>query len=353
MKRRVLFMLGLLMVAVIAANSPSAAQTNLKPVYLDNNTYEVLVKVVGPTKRTLKLGVGRKQLILLAPGNYRCLYGFYGGVESSQPETFMKTRDFKVSPSLIPSKPLTISIHSTENLKPDEEGNDPTTAATIRSVLSSSGQEFAAADRDRQPTPEPLTETSDRDLRFSEINIVATVAELYYAKTDAEIRRAEAAANRYLSQVVSAFIIPQLARQGFRVKYLVNRGEAPPLDRPTLMITYEETRGKGYSMSGFGEPDAHGVVITCSLSLDHPALAESLPIWTAELTGENPDEIKVNILASNAEAVLYQNALRDLRKEFSKLSIDVSDWALRSRATNRPAGSSPARKTRRRAPRSN
>jgi hypothetical protein len=353
--QRVPLTLGLLVGVLACAAASATAQTNLKAVYLYNTSYEVVtVKVIGPTTRTLKLGLISKQMILLAPGAYRCLYGFYG--ESSRPETFLKTRDFSVPFSLIPRKPLTISVSKTENPKPDEASIDPNKPSSINSVLPSSAQEFNEGDHGVTPTAQlvPMGEApfDSRDaLRFSEINIVATIGELYYPETDAQKRRARAAATRYLSQMVSGFLIPRLARQGFRAKYLGVFEELPPPEQPTLTIAYEETEGSAYSMFGVGEPEAHGVTITCSLSLDHPALGET-PIWSEELTGENPEEIKVNLLASNYEAILYQNALRNLRGEFSKLNIDVGDWALRSRAVGRAAATSPARRTRRRTPRS-
>jgi hypothetical protein len=293
-------------------------------------------------------------MILLVPGNYRCFYEFYG--DSPRPETFMKTRDFNVPASLIATKPLTISINNTENLKPDEESIDPNKPATIRSVLPSSAREFKDSDLGgQQPAQATQTEAGDNpadDLRFSEINIVAMIGELYYPETDAQKRRARAAATRYLSQMVTGFILPKFARQGFRVKYLGVREKPGPAEQATLSISYEESEGDAYSMLGIGDPEAHGVVITCSLSFVHPALGESV-IWEDELIGDNPSEIKVNILASNYEAILYQNALRHLRNEFSAVRIDVSDWALRTQAARAPgaSGKNPARRTPRRATR--
>jgi hypothetical protein len=311
------------------------------PLRIQNEGMNSLtVKVIGPGPKILKLGPSENQVVLVTPGEYYCLYKFKG--EPSEPFVFKKSGNFQV-PARTPDKPGDFKVV----VAAEEDRPAMNLEVTIREVKPSSAREFndtsalsdlpAPAANNQIAANQLVGATPSADstdsLRLQDLNLVVVVGDLFYGESPAEKAQQKRVVSAQLNQYVRGVLIPKLSRQGFKVKNLGVREEVVenPAE-PTLVIDYSEAEGQAFSMySGYGEPAAYGVEITCSLTLYHPSVAAGSGIWDATLVAVNDESIKMSFFADK-EAVLHNQALKYLREQLNDLALDLTEWAPRAAA---------------------
>ncbi|MEO8433394.1 MAG: hypothetical protein ABI596_00740 [Pyrinomonadaceae bacterium] len=312
--------------APLALPQTQTALKSFTPLRIENEgTYSSLtVKVVGPSMKTLKLGPSENQVVMVASGEYYCLYRFKA--DPSDPFIFKKSGNFQIAGPTT-DKPSGYKVV----VAAEEDRPSQNLEIQIREVKPSSAKEFnAAIATPASPANNQIVAPTDStdSLRLQSFNLVIAIGDLFYGETPAEKRQQKNLVSVQLNQYVRAVLLPKLTRQGFKVKNLGIRDDVPETPtEPTLVIDYSEAEGQAFTMySGYGEPAAHGVEITCSLTLYHPSVITGVGIWDATLVAVNDDSIKMSFFADK-EAVLHNQALKYLRQQLNDLILDFSDWS--------------------------
>ncbi|MEK6336587.1 MAG: hypothetical protein AABM67_16795 [Acidobacteriota bacterium] len=308
----------LLIALLITIPGTTAAQDasrpkELVPLRFKNEALGPLtVKLVGRTRKTLRLAYNENLVVLVNPGEFQCFYLFKD--EVSNKFISKKTEKFQV-PIPSPYKPndgfeVTFEDERAPGLFPGVAGH---------AVLSSL-KEFNAADGNA------LAPAEIDKLRFSNLDVVVVLGRLIYGYGPDDAQDRKNAVLALFNQYFRGVLFPKLSRLGIKARYLGVRDtfDENTLTAPALVIHYKEDEGRPY-VWGASTTTVLGVVIDCSLTLNYPGILRGQGIWGATLQEENDETLKGNILA-NPQELLHNQALRYLRAELNDLEFDLADW---------------------------
>jgi hypothetical protein len=306
----------------VAADVENAVMTNaaqtrarLVPITLRNKDGRLLhAKLIGPVTKTVTLDYGTRVLIYLIPGNYRFFYQFEDQKDhtfrySASPEFTITDKDEYF---LVEADPDEIMFPP-----PELQNRDKEITAT---VFNEAGQSTApvAMGSGSQAYPGGQWDT----VRFGEIDVVASIGDLYGADAPRAYSAVSRTVSVYLNRYIGEYLLPKLRKQGFKVTYLGIRTEPDTFSRATLLVLYNEQQGKPYTVD-YQRTD-YGVDIDCTLSLRNPRIRTQAPVWEQVLHVSTSDEVKASLL--NPTSAFRQASLIVLRHEFEGLRIYLDDW---------------------------
>jgi hypothetical protein len=292
-------------------------QVNYGLVTLQNRGFAAIeAKLIGPTSRTIRLGAGEDETVMVAPGKYYCLFrlqqfgvnvlGFY----------YEKEEEFTVTDLTSQNTPVLVK---------------PSHWTPGKSITENEFNEFTVAER----VPASDFEKPLDPSRLATIDVTVSIKSLYYANTEEQKKESFRIASSHMNDFVTRLLLPKLVKQGFKVNYLGLDAARKQPDRGLLVIDYDEQQGGTYEWGG--GRTLHGVSIDCALKLMHPSITPGAPVWLRWLTAGNSFRVS---------AGLYTNALDNLEVTFKDAVIDLHNWAPRS--SSAPAGPSNQNKVPRR-----
>jgi hypothetical protein len=321
---------------------PQTTTRPFTPIRIRNGANEpLLVVLVGPTLKTLKLGPTSAEVVTVLPGEYECLYSFGGNV--AEDDMFKKTEKFKVTPW--DGRPhLVVEVWADITNRSDKDPD----RRSIHTVFPASAKEFNEA-KARTASASGVAgriETSPAvEQRINELNVIVKIGDVQYAETPSEIARQKRLVFGYVNQYVTTLLLPKLRSRGIKVTYLGLREDVPEVSNESrLIVDYSEFEGDRYSRDpDMTEATAVGVNISCELRLEHPGFEGDL-VWEANFLGVN--DAYFNMGVRNEERALHLNALQSLRSQFKTLTIELADWAPKSGgSSNSPSSAGKPRKS--------
>jgi hypothetical protein len=290
----------------------------------------LIVKIIGPSAKTLKLGPDSSEVVMLAPGEYYCLYRFKG--DSAEEDIFKKSGTFKVKPwdhsGLLPE------VMANTRDTPEGDGK----WGYVKKVVPSSAQEFNAANTIGSANDQMGVSSEQR---LNELNVIVKLGDVQYAETPAEITQQKRLVFGSINQYVTSLLLPRLRSRGIKVNYLGLRDEFPDSPKESrLLIDCFEMEGQGYTSDPtMTEATAKGVNISCELTLEHSGL-EGHTVWDASLSAGNDTAIFSGV--RNQERALHLNAMQNLRALFKSLTLDLFVWAPNGAAAAPASAGNPA-----------
>jgi len=319
------------LVGLHAAAQAAEAATTTVPVILENKDGRLVeARILGPTQKSVTLDGESKLLMFLAPGKYLCVYRFkeFEDVSTSSKDGFLYSKSPEFELVVGETSPITITAYPFEivsPLPPLQSRTKPTTAADFNQVISRmsvAGDSSLQAELDR--------------LRFSELDVVADIGDLYQAESD----RARATVSRsvalQLNRYITQYLLPKLRQEKFTVKYLGIKPIPETFTKPTLVINYSEDEGRPFTFNY--QETVYGIFINCTLELHDAELNGKLaarsssdlawikwtPVWQTILRSETVEGVKANMM--NPTAAFRRDALANLRYSFEDLVLKLDDW---------------------------
>jgi hypothetical protein len=308
---RLLVFIGLLLLTPNVVRSQT--ETAALPILLDNTSGRMLnAKLIGPVSKTITLGYSTTVMLMLPPGTYRFFYRFEGDDEGTY--LYVKSPDFTLDPKTH-SPYFTVIAYPFEVVSPIPEPQNrikPISAREFNEAVVST-----AAGANQQEFAKQLD-----GLRFSEIDVIASIGELYEADTDKKWAQTSLIVKPYLNRYIVQNLLPQLRKQGFKPTYLGIKEAPETFSKPTLTISYEESQGDAFTFNY--QETVYGISIDCWLSLDNPRLKKPDTIWKQRFITGTEAGIRANIM--NPTPIFRRNALVNLGYHFKDMVLALDDW---------------------------